>query len=508
MNEPLPVSGEIPGGQPVGGISPETLSELQQTLPVLAPEEEASVRQLPDQTAQVADLLALLEDVRLALLVGTASPESAQPAPLQEDLLSGLSAWLAAWWQTLPDTVQEQASAPPPPQQLPLPEAQTPPESLSPPEPDEGPSERPEASGTAQEPVDWQESRSLLGELWEGISDAVQIVPNWLDEVLPDLTGPWIDELLSGLGGWVGSFFGSGESPLSPEPEATEPPAEAREASWWQEIPEVQREPVPLPEPEIAPEEPGLPPAPLPETAQEEGPAPLPAPEEPDIEWLTPEEELAQLEQVARATAERSRRDKEEILANAVLVAEQGPAALLATFPEPEPWDDEEAVAEPQDEEDQLRDQHARLVAANRVKDQQEILANLARLAPAASEEAALPEAEGVAPLAEIPEPLVEELETAAETEREDTPVDAGQAEPAAEVLGEIREGIGTLVDLMREFVQQRGETAPGDVSGPDRAPGHRSYAPPDVPSGASPSIHWRSTWGRRPAESEEEGGE
>jgi hypothetical protein len=113
MNEPLPVSGEIPGGQPVGGISPETLSELQQTLPVLAPEEEASVRQLPDQTAQIADLLALLEDVRLALLVGTVSPESAQPAPLQEDLLSGLSAWLAAWWQTLPDTVQEQASAPP-----------------------------------------------------------------------------------------------------------------------------------------------------------------------------------------------------------------------------------------------------------------------------------------------------------------------------------------------------------------------------------------------------------
>jgi hypothetical protein len=136
------------------------------------------------------------------------------------------------------------------------------------------------------------------------------------------------------------------------------------------------------------------------------------------------------------------------------------------------------------------------------------VFANLARLAPAASEEAVLPEAEGVAPLAEIPEPLVEELETAAETEREDTPVDAGQAEPATEVLGEIREGISTLVDLMREFVQQRGETAPEAASGPDRAPGHRSYAPPDVPSGASPSIHWHSTWGRRPAESEEEGGE
>jgi hypothetical protein len=490
----------------------EPLESLQESLPVVPPEEEASVSQIPDQTAQIANILALLEDVSHALLVGTVSPESAQPAPLQEDLLSGLSAWLAAWWQTLPDTVQEQASAPP--QQLPLPEPQTAPESLSPPEPDEGPSEQSEAPGAAQESVDWQEPRSLLGELWQGVSDAVQIVPNWLDEVLPDLTGPWVDELLSGLGGWVGSLFSSGDNPLSPEPEATEPPAEAREASWWQEIPEVQREPVPLPEPELAAEEPVLPPAPLPETAQEEEQAPLPVPEvpeveeptpeEPDIEWLTPEEELAELELVAKATAERYRRDKEELLANAALVAQQGPAALLATFPEIEPWDDDEAVTEPQDEEDQLRDQHARLVAANRVKDQQELLANLAKLAPAASEEAVLPEVEGVEPLAEIPEPLVEELETAAEIEREDTPVDAGQAEPATEVLGEIREGIGTLVDLMREMVQQREE--PGEeADGADTVPGTRTYAPPDVPGGSSPSLPWTWDWRRHGNEGGEE---
>jgi hypothetical protein len=301
----------------------------------------------------------------------------------------------------------------------------------------------------------------------------------------------------------VGSFFGSGESPLSPEPEATEPPAEAREASWWQEIPEVQREPVPLPEPELAPEEPVLPPAPLPETAQtEEEPvdwAKLPVVEVPDEE-----DQTEQLERVARATAERYRRDKEELLANAVLVAEQGPAALLATFPEPQPWDDEEAVAEPQDEEDQLRDEHARLVAANRVKDLQGVFANLARLAPATSEEAALPEAEGVASLAEIPEPLVEELETAAETEREDTPVDAGQAEPATEVLGEIREGIGTLVELMREFVQQRAE--PGEeADGADTVPGTRTYAPPDVPGGSSPSLPWTWDWRRHGNEGDEE---
>jgi hypothetical protein len=482
----------------------EPLENLQGSLPVLAPEEEASVSQILDQTAQIANILALLEDVSHALLAGTVSPDSPEPLPLQEDLLSGLSAWLAAWWQTLPDTVQEQASAPLPPQQLPLPEPQTVPEALPPPEPDEGPSEQSEAPGAAQEPVDWQEPRSLLGELWQGVSDAVQIVPNWLDEVLPDLTGPWVDELLSGLGGWVGSFFGSGDKGLSPEPEATEPPPEAREASWWQEVPEVQREPMPLPEPEFAAEEPSLPPAPLPETAQEEGQAPLPVPEEPDVEWLTPEEELAELEQVAKATAERYRRDKEELEANAVLVAQQGPAALLATFPEIKPWDDEETVAEPQEEEDQLRDEHARLVAANRVKDHQELLANLAKLAPAASEEPALPEVQGVEPLAEIPEPLVEELETAAEIEREDTPVDAGQAEPATEVLGEIREGIGTLVDLMREFVQQREE--PGEeADGADTVPGTRTYAPPDVPGGSSPSLPWTWDWRRHGNEGDEE---
>jgi hypothetical protein len=104
----------------------EPLENLQGSLPVLAPEEEASVSQIPDQTAQIANILALLEDVSHALLAGTVSPDSPEPLPLQEDLLSGLSAWLAAWWQTLPDTVQEQASAPLPPQQLPLPEPQTP----------------------------------------------------------------------------------------------------------------------------------------------------------------------------------------------------------------------------------------------------------------------------------------------------------------------------------------------------------------------------------------------
>lgn len=474
----------------------EPLENLQESLPLLAPEEEASVRQFPDQTAQIADLLALLEDVRLVLLAGTVSPESAQPAPLQEDLLSGLSAWLAAWWQTLPDTAQEQASAPP--QQLPLPEAQTAPESLPPPEPDEHPSEQSEAPGAAQEPLDWQEPRSLLGELWEGISDAVQIVPNWLDEVLPDLTGPWIDELLSGVGGWVGSFFGSGDKGLSPEPEATEPPPEARQASWWQEIPEVQREPVPLPEPELAAEEPVLPPAPLPETAQTEE-EPVDWARLPVVEVPAEEDELAQLEQVAKATAERSQNDKQEILSNLARMARG--ESILTAAPEEGELLPEEAESE---EEPTERDLVAWGIAERAQRDKQEIIANLAALAPARGEEAVLPEVEGVEPLAEIPEPLVEELETAAEIEREDTPVDAGQAEPTAEVLGEIREGIGTLVELMRESLQQRAE--PGEeADGADTVPGTRTYAPPDVPGGSSPSLPWTWDWRRHGNEGDEE---
>jgi hypothetical protein len=131
-------------------------------------------------------------------------PEPLPPGPPQPDLQQVLS----QFDEVLQQLEQQTQSAPSihvEPGEVPIPEPQTPPESLSPPEPDEGHSERPEASVAAQEPLDWQEPRSLLGELWEGISDAVQIVPNWLDEVLPDLTGPWVDaaERPGRLGGFL-----------------------------------------------------------------------------------------------------------------------------------------------------------------------------------------------------------------------------------------------------------------------------------------------------------------
>jgi len=462
----------------------------------------------PQEIAAWADLQNFLTDIEREPEPAE-EPEPLPPGPPSADLQQVLS----QFDQVLQQLEQQNQFAPSvhaEPVEVPIPEPQTAPESLLPPEPDTDSPEQPEAPGRPQEPLDLQEPRSLLGELWQGISDAVEIVPNWLDEVLPDLTGPWVDELLSGVGGWVGSFFGSGESTDSPEPEATEPPAEAREASWWQEIPEVQREPVVLPEPELAAEEPVLPSAPLPETAQKEE-EPVAGANLPDVEAPTEENQTEQLERLALATVERSREDKQELLANAVLLAQQGSAALLATFPEPEPWDDDEAGAESQEEEPSEIERIA-FATVERARQDKEILATLAALAQVRSEETALPEVEGVEPLAEIPEPLAEEVEEAAEVERDEEPsLQSAEGGLTGEVLGEISEGIGTLVELMREMVQERGveSSAPSERPpwlGEEGPGGHRGYEPPAVPGGSSPSLPWTWSWRGKAGAAEETG--